>query len=365
MTERILYCIPYPRFFSQHSGVGGHVAHASGIISAFTQLGFTVDVIAEENHAIFDTALGDIELLPAPTRGFIRRQAWYISLIKELRRKALQHQYRFCYIRYSASFAPYFPLLEKALQGLPLYIELNSLGSQWHNWFSPIDKLALRSGSKIVCVSDAVSRIVNSYGIPTSQTKVVYNGVDTNTFQPVEINEPSQHRRTRVAYAGLLKPEYGLESIIAAAKLLPPEDFEFHIYGDGPELRNLSGMANEQPNVTLHGPTPFSEMPNCLQRQDVLLYVTSEKYTYQSPTKLFEYMASEKPIVAASTPQTQTLLRHGEIGTLFKIGNILQLTQAIKKYRDNPKIAAEHAKASRKEAVIRHSWVARAKQILD
>jgi len=46
--DNILYILPIPDFFSQASGVGGHIAHAYGIVNGFAKLGYELDVIAEE-----------------------------------------------------------------------------------------------------------------------------------------------------------------------------------------------------------------------------------------------------------------------------------------------------------------------------
>lgn len=366
MAKHLLYVIPYPRFFSQHGGVGGHVAHAAGIINGFIEHGFDINVLAEEHHEIFEIDGVDVELVPNTAHFPISRQFWAIKLLVTLRRILKRQQFDFCYIRYSASFAPWIPVLKWLLGPVPLILEVNSLGSQWKPALRQLDRFALAAADRIICVSQILyDQIFELLGreAGSADLRLVINGVNASRFKvaPVYFERSGA---THVGYAGLLKPDYGVEDLISAIRLLQGEKVFLHIFGDGPHRALLEALASDVENVQFHGPVPFLDMPAHLSAMDILVYTTGKKYIYQSPTKLFEYMASAKPIIAARTPQTELLLKNAETGFFFEVGQAEAIAQRIRQLDGDIESRLVMGALARREAEQEHSWTARVAQIL-
>ncbi len=87
------------------------------------------------------------------------------------------------------------------------------------------------------------------------------------------------------------------------------------LVGDGlkmPEVRRLVGPPEIARFVTLTGLVAQSEAPRYLACADLLLSPTCRTRTapdfFGSPTKLFEYMAMEKPIVASALGQIEDVI---------------------------------------------------------
>lgn len=365
--KQVLYVIPYPKFFSQHAGVGGHVAHAAGIVSGFVEHGFHVKVVVEENHDIFAQDDIDVDVLPAVSNSPLQRQLWALKLIRHIHQLVKHHRYGFCYIRYSASFAPWIPLLKRCLGAVPLFIEVNSLGSQWRKVLKPFDRMALSSADKVICISEVLRDFIKQLLKNKAEQvdiQLVINGVDVQRFDVTPKTLLPDDGTIHAGFAGLLKADYGIECIIDAAKLLTDKNIVLHIFGDGPYRQQLEEMAADTKNLYFHGPIAFLDMPAYLKALDILLYTTDVKHLYQSPTKIFEYMAAAKPIVSAITPQTQKLLKEEQMALFYDLGMASDMAEAIIRLSADQTLRASMGERSRIEALENHSWHARVTQIV-
>lgn len=369
----VLYALPYPRFFSQHAGVGGHVAHVYGILQGVIRAGYAVEVLAEEHHEVFDTPGVRVSLLPLGSSSLLRRQFWGVRLVRRLRRLSTEESRTFCYMRYSAGFTPWVPLAARALGATPLLLEVNSLGSQRNNWLRAVDRRALRAADLIVCVSDTLRDFITGSLDPALADRIVTvpNGVDPSRFRPSAEPLDGPSNGVHFGFAGLLKPDYGLLELVDAVESIAADHPEMvlHIYGDGPYRDALTARLESvevgRGRMHLHDPIPFLRMPAILAGLDVLVYTTSEKYRFQSPIKLLEYMSAGKPIVAAATPQVRRLLGDGALGYLFETGNGEDMAAAFRAVLGDLAGARDKGHRARAAVLNGHTWDHRTRDILD
>jgi len=109
------------------------------------------------------------------------------------------------------------------------------------------------------------------------------------------------------------------------------------------------------------------ELSTYLKAADVLLLPNSANHAESkitSPLKLFEYMASETPIVASDLPTVTHVLRDGENAILVEPDNVAALVQGIRKVMANPSRAGALGTQSRTD-VQRHAWPERIRRILE
>ena len=90
---------------------------------------------------------------------------------------------------------------------------------------------------------------------------------------------------------------------------------------------------------------------------------TEESVRYTSPIKLFEYMASGRPIVAADLSSIREVLSI-EVAVLFKAGDMDALSAGIKRILSSPHEAEEMSGRARGK-VYAFSWEARAQLLLN
>ena len=86
---------------------------------------------------------------------------------------------------------------------------------------------------------------------------------------------------------------------------------------------------------------------------------------FGSPTKLFEYMAMGKGIVASRLGQIGEVLQHEETALLVEPGNVDQLTGAILRLTSSPELRERLGAAARRTAIERHTWKHNAQRVID
>lgn len=111
-----------------------------------------------------------------------------------------------------------------------------------------------------------------------------------------------------VTYAGTLRPTNNVGKILDAAKIVKNkegyEDIRFLIFGSGLEYDNLLDRIKKEgiSNVYMKGFVDRKYIPYILSKSSInLLNYSQEKYNWtrgNSSNKLFEYMASGKPIIS-------------------------------------------------------------------
>ena len=86
---------------------------------------------------------------------------------------------------------------------------------------------------------------------------------------------------------------------------------------------------------------------------------------FGSPTKLFEYMAMGKAIVASRLGQIGEVLDDEETALLIEPGDARQLADAILRLRDSPELRRRLGAAARRAAVEKHTWKQNAQRVID
>lgn len=158
---------------------------------------------------------------------------------------------------------------------------------------------------RIVSVTDGISDYMEAIGIPRQKIATVKSGVGQEF-----IDADSNGIRTKfgwdekflILYSGTLGWVRPLETVIEAARqLVDLPEVHFALIGDGQKREALETMVAEYglKNVTFVGLQPLETIPYFLQAADVLLESLKEVNVAKMafPSKMFEYMASGRPIV--------------------------------------------------------------------
>jgi glycosyltransferase involved in cell wall biosynthesis len=143
------------------------------------------------------------------------------------------------------------------------------------------------------------------------------------------------------------------------------------LIGDGP-LRHLVDNAIQthglDGRVRLPGLVPHAEMPAYLAACDVLVSPHGRQADggefFGSPTKLFEYMATGRPIVASRVGQIADVLQDGESALLVPPDDAHALCDAILRLVDDACLRSRLGEAARRAAVERHTWRQNAERVL-
>jgi len=173
---------------------------------------------------------------------------------------------------------------------------------------------------------------------PECPTFHLSNGVDTQRFSATSL---SGEQRTMFAsngacvglYTGLHGLAQGLDQILNVAEALCTEnEFRFVLVGDGPEKRNLMETAKRRhlTNVEFLDSRPATEIPSLLAAADLSLVMLKTHLPGAVPSKLYEAMASGKPIVLSAEGEAAEVVREHEAGLIVKPGDLDGLIKALR-----------------------------------
>lgn len=144
--------------------------------------------------------------------------------------------------------------------------------------------------------------------IDLSKAYYINNGIDKKQYdtlkEQVYQDDDLENNKFKVIYAGAIRPINNVGMIIDTAKELEEQDVEFLIYGDGNEREKLEKRVQDEniKNVKFKGLVSKEKIPYILSKGSInLLNYSATQYNWargNSSNKLFEYMASGKPIIS-------------------------------------------------------------------
>jgi glycosyltransferase involved in cell wall biosynthesis len=237
-----------------------------------------------------------------------------------------------------------------------------------------IERLNLAAADLIVVVSRAMEAELVDRGVDRSKIFVNCNGVDERRYRP-DLDGAAIRSRfeldstTVVGFIGTFGPWHGAEVLVRAfAKMIAGDSAiaksaRLLMIGDGPGLPAVRRLVAERAvsgSVVFTGLVPQDEGPAYLAACDVLIspHVPNPDGTpfFGSPTKLFEYMAMGKGIVASNLDQIGEVLDHGRDAWLVPPGDVDALADAIRRLVCDRRLRERLGERAREQAVARHTW---------
>lgn len=376
----------------QESLAGGSVAHTAGVLAGLRSAGMDV------------TYVGTTEFFPAVRLGLQ-------AVVVPPRLRWLRNLPELSFLVYSRSFArechsllspqpPDFMYQRYSVLnysgaelsgrlGCPLVLEYN--GSEvWvaRHWSTPmifegladrIERANLERADLVVVVSRALRDEVVARGVSPERVLVNPNAVDPTCYH-LGISGATVRRRLMlegklvIGFIGTFGPWHGAEVLAQAVRRVTTQFPQAHFLfiGDGsgmPKVREIIAADDVGERVTFAGFVPQEEGPSYLAACDILVspHVPNPDGTpfFGSPTKLFEYMAMGKGIVASDLDQIGEVLCHGETAWLVKPGDPEDLARGIVRLAEDPFLREALGKAAREEVVAKYTWTAHVGRILE
>jgi glycosyltransferase involved in cell wall biosynthesis len=369
--------------------LGGAASHINGFINAAVCLGARVSLLSNDQIAGLDENRTPLKVIwPKPvgttraTFDVYNNLLFTHGAVQEIERARPD----FIYQRYSRfSWAG----VEASLRaGRPLFLEYNGsevwVGRYWDRVGSlglleRYERLNLKAAARIFVVSEVERRNLLRAGVEDEKIVVNPNGVDVESFQPgiggkrVRAELCISDDETLVGFVGTFGPWHGVLALAEAIKLIPDAArVRFLLVGSGAlrgEVEEILREGRAGHRAILTGAVEHERVPRMLDACDVLVspHVPLEDGSefFGSPTKLFEYMAMGKGIVASRLGQIGEVLADEETALLVEPNDARQLSEAILRLVNSPDLRARLGAAARLEAKARHTWTHNAERVLN
>lgn len=251
----------------------------------------------------------------------------------------------------------------RALRGVPWVLEIRDLWPEsivavgvmrkgaMVRMLERLETLAYRRADRLVPVTDSfVAHIAERCGGPR-KISVIKNGVDLGLFIKDERAAAAVKRtlgfesRFVAAYVGTHGMAHGLETILDAAERLKDDPrIAFLMAGDGAERARLVDLASRRglDNVRILGQRPKADMPGIWGAADVSLILLrrSDSFKKVIPSKMFEAMAMQRPIILGVEGEARDLLDAAGAGIAITPESAEELAAAVVRLAEDPALAA-------------------------
>lgn len=216
-------------------------------------------------------------------------------------------------------------------------------------------------------------------GLPPEKLVVAHNGVDLERYAHLPSKDEARQKlglpldKDIICYSGNIYEGRGIELLIDISLRLP--DAKFLIVGGRDEdVLRYRHLASEKKasGFKLTSYVSHDIVPLYLAAADMLVLPYTTGMTikggtvatdFTSPIKLFEYMASGRPIVATALPSVEELLKDGENAVLVPPDSEDALYEGISRVLHNHDLADRIASGALAE-VRGYTWEERAKKLL-
>ncbi|WP_437525870.1 glycosyltransferase family 4 protein [Sorangium sp. So ce726] len=261
------------------------------------------------------------------------------------------------------------------LRGLPFVFEVRDLwpesivavgalpeGHAVVRGLTLVEEHLYRAADEIVVVTRSFRERLMERGVPADKIEVIPNGVDLGRFKPSSRDTPLRAElgfgdRVVVAYVGTHGMAHGLTAVLDVAHgLRARDDIRFLFVGEGAERANLETRARELglSNVTFLGVRPRDAMTEVYATADICLVPLRKTELFQTviPSKIFEILAMERPIVISVDGEARSIVEEAQAGLFAPPEDVAAMTQGILALAADPEKRRRMGKAGR-EHVIR------------
>jgi glycosyltransferase involved in cell wall biosynthesis len=365
---------------------GGAASHIKGVVEGLEALGVDVQIISNDLIAGMNSSSDRFTVIPPQPAGNTRA-LFDIHNNLIFTRGAVplieQADPDFIYQRYARFSWAGVAAANRTKR--PLFLEYNGsevwVGRHWDrvgslDLLERYERLNLDAAARIFVVSDVESRNLEGRGVAAEKIVVNPNGVDVERFRPgvggAEARLALGIRGDEVVagFVGTFGPWHGVEKLADAIKLIPMG--RFLLVGSGSshvEVERRLEAEVAAGRVIFTGAVGHDRVPGLLDACDILVAphvpLADGSEFFGSPTKIFEYMAMGKGIVASRLGQIGEVLADGETALLVEPGDVRELKEAIVRLIEDKGLRKALGVRAREVAEREHTWLRNAQRVLN
>jgi glycosyltransferase involved in cell wall biosynthesis len=365
---------------------GGAASHIKGVVEGLESLGVEVRIISNDQIAGLNVSEDRLDIVPPQPGGGSRAlfdihnnlvfTRGVVPLIERLHPDFIYQRYaRFSWAGVVAAMR-----IKR-----PLFLEYNGsevwVGRHWDrvgslDLLERYERLNLDAAARIFVVSEVERRNLEARGVRSEKIVVNPNGVDVERFRP-GVGGIDARRELRIeadevvaGFVGTFGPWHGVEKLAEAIKTIPPSvRVRFVLVGSGSLHAEVEKQLADEKRVIFTGAVAHDRVPKLLDACDILVAphvpLADGSEFFGSPTKIFEYMAMGKGIVASRLGQIGEVLVDEETALLVEPGNVGELGNAIVRLIESETLRTRLGGRAREVAEREHTWMHNAQRVLE
>ena len=229
-----------------------------------------------------------------------------------------------------------------------------------------IERWSYRNATYICAVTEGIRDGLLQKGVSPEKILFLPNGVDTQRFSPMPVNEKLRQElglvgKQVVLYAGTHSYANSLECVLQAADILRADSaVHFLFVGAGSAKSSLLALAEglRLRNVTFLDPVPEEKVSQLVSISLCGMACLADKPIFHTarPAKALAIMSCAKPVLFASGENGRHLIQEAEAGLVVSINQPAEIARAIQFLAANPDLAFRFGQNGRKYVVENLSW---------
>jgi glycosyltransferase involved in cell wall biosynthesis len=216
----------------------------------------------------------------------------------------------------------------------------DKLGFLHHRVLLFIEKSVCKLADKIAVLTSYQKDYLLGREIPEVKLSIIPNLVDVDSISSSVKGAEMIRRRLGIdkrivlGYVGSVNRRVGLEDMVKVMPLLRGEGFHLLVVGGGDALDELKSLVSEmgvQSMVTFTGRVPHEEVGGYYSAIDILIcpFTDSPASLAVDHMKVYEYLATGKPTIAAGVGSVLKVIKDEENGILYTSGEVEELSEKI------------------------------------
>ncbi len=262
-----------------------------------------------------------------------------------------------------------FPIFFASFFRKNTFYEVHDMPRGWLYFYKKLFKRVRGVVVTNIWKRDNIARI---FGI--SKKKMLYemNAVDIDEFD-ISLTQGDARKQLKIAseghivlYTGHLYGWKGVDTLARAVEFLPPNVTVYFVGGTEKDIWSFKKRFGHISNIVIAGHKNHKEMPLWQRAADVVVVPNTAKEDISkydtSPMKIFEYMASKKPIVATDIPSIREILNDTN-SVIVSPDDPKAMAQGIMNVLNDNVLAQKIADQAYHDVAV-HTWEERAKRVL-
>ena len=224
-------------------------------------------------------------------------------------------------------------------------------------------RITLRRADLTLALSDPIKAdLILNYNVDPNKILVVPDGVELENFKP--LGGQRQDADFKLVYVGSISKLRCIDTLILALKYVTSEIPNARLILAGPvpegevkEFKKLIQRACLEGNVEWQGRIPHTDVPKLLDECDIAFSLLQPLASYEasSPSKVFEYLAMGKVVIASDILAHRNIIKDKWNGLLVKSGDPEDLAKAIKRVYMDKRLKVK-LESNARDSIREYDW---------